>query len=191
MELVLENGAVPQGAPAAAPAPAEELPPGLTAALELTSPIDSAVAAQGDPFTARLAKPIVDGREREIAPAGAVVRGRLIWVSGPIAGPPVGPRTQPRSLPSAGFRAQRRAQRQCDLAFGRKHRDRRPRAPLSGDQQNQHVANLRQMKTRFASRGIPMDSALLHGGGTGSYLFPGNRKILEPGFRMEWETGVP
>jgi hypothetical protein len=58
------------------------LPAGLPVTIDLTGTIDTATAAAGDPFSGRLAKPIVDRSHKVLAPRGAAVHGRirrLIW----------------------------------------------------------------------------------------------------------------
>jgi hypothetical protein len=72
-----------QGAPAPAPgasvdrAPPPRIPGGLPVTIAVTGAIDSDVAAAGDPFTGRLAKPVLDKLKNVIAPAGAIVHGRV------------------------------------------------------------------------------------------------------------------
>jgi hypothetical protein len=76
------------GAPAPGPAPGGratppavwDAPAGLPVTIALNTRIDSAVAAAGDPFTGRLAAPVVDKFRRVIAPEGALVRGRVALV---------------------------------------------------------------------------------------------------------------
>jgi hypothetical protein len=57
-----------------------EVPPGLHCSLELREPLDSATAAAGDRFTARLAAPLRDGFGHEFAPRRAAVQGRILRV---------------------------------------------------------------------------------------------------------------
>jgi hypothetical protein len=52
----------------------------LPVTIALTTRIDSAVAAAGDPFTGRLATPVLDKLKNVIAPQGAFVRGRVARV---------------------------------------------------------------------------------------------------------------
>ena len=54
-----------------------KLPPNLRFKLELTVPIQTDTAA-GDPFTAKLATPILDEKQRLVARAGSLVKGRLL-----------------------------------------------------------------------------------------------------------------
>ncbi|HWC99673.1 MAG TPA: hypothetical protein VG456_23090 [Candidatus Sulfopaludibacter sp.] len=63
------------GVPAAPPV---SLPPGLKFTFELTTPISAATAAGGDPFSGRLVSPLRDSRGKLIAPAHALVEGRLL-----------------------------------------------------------------------------------------------------------------
>jgi hypothetical protein len=62
-----------------APAPLE-VPAGLPFTMELTAPIDPATAAAGDPFAGRLVRALRDVHGKVIAPAHAVVQGRLLRV---------------------------------------------------------------------------------------------------------------
>jgi hypothetical protein len=48
--------------------------------MELSEPIDPAVAAAGDAFTARLREALKDARGRTVAPRGSKVEGRLLRV---------------------------------------------------------------------------------------------------------------
>jgi len=64
----------------AAPPPSWDAPAGLPVTIALTTRIDSAVAAAGDPFTGRLATPVLDKLKNVIAPQGAFVRGRVARV---------------------------------------------------------------------------------------------------------------
>jgi len=82
-EYLAESAVNYQAAPAPAPeasvdrAPPPFIPGGLPVTIALTGAIDSDVAAAGDPFTGRLAKPVLDKLKNVIAPAGAVVHGRI------------------------------------------------------------------------------------------------------------------
>ena len=82
-EYLAESAVSYQGTPAPAPAasvdaaPAPRIPGGLPVTIALTGSIDSDVAAAGDAFTGRLTKPVVDKRKKMIAPAGAIVHGRI------------------------------------------------------------------------------------------------------------------
>ena len=54
------------------------LPIGVPVTLALTTPIDTATAAAGDPIAANVVKPVLrPGTREELIPAGAVVRGRI------------------------------------------------------------------------------------------------------------------
>jgi hypothetical protein len=55
------------------------LPPDLKFELAFIEPIDTAVAAGGDPIKAKLATPIRD-RSSIVVPAGSVVKGHIIQV---------------------------------------------------------------------------------------------------------------
>jgi hypothetical protein len=81
-EYLAESTVDYQGAPALAvatldAAPPPRIPGGLPVVIALTGSIDSAVAAAGDPFTGRLVKPVLDKLKNAIAPAGAIVHGRI------------------------------------------------------------------------------------------------------------------
>ncbi|MDR3698686.1 MAG: hypothetical protein P4L56_03565 [Candidatus Sulfopaludibacter sp.] len=66
---------------------APALPPGLPVQLALDTEIDTDRAAAGDPVSARLDKPLVDpANQRLLAPAGAVVRGRITHMEHHIEG---------------------------------------------------------------------------------------------------------
>ncbi len=85
------------GAPSDAPTAAArsggrgrmELPIGLPVTLALAEPIDTAVAAAGDPVSATVAKPVRRSGSAEILiPAGAVVHGRIRRVEHHLSGTP-------------------------------------------------------------------------------------------------------
>jgi hypothetical protein len=57
-----------------------ELPADLPFQLALTTPIDSATAAAGDPFRAELTRAIRDKRNGILVPKGAAVRGRIVRI---------------------------------------------------------------------------------------------------------------
>ena len=80
--VAYEGAPVTEGAATAAPiAPhPPEAPAGLPVSIALAGAIDSAVAAAGDPFTGRLARPVLDKSRNVIAPEGALVRGRIMQV---------------------------------------------------------------------------------------------------------------
>jgi hypothetical protein len=59
-----------------APVAVDRIPSWIRFKMELTTPIDSDTAAHGDPFTGRLAEPLLDGK-RVLAPRGARVEGRV------------------------------------------------------------------------------------------------------------------
>ena len=70
----------------AAAAPTAPLPAGLSISLELTSPIDTDIAAAGDIFTAKLRKPVRISKKLQL-PAGAKVKGRIIQMQHRVAEP--------------------------------------------------------------------------------------------------------
>jgi hypothetical protein len=56
------------------------LPPDLKFELAFTEPIDTAVAAGGDPIKARLVTPIRDESSTVLVPAGSVVKGHILEI---------------------------------------------------------------------------------------------------------------
>lgn len=62
------------------PAPSRELPNGLHLQCRITTPLDSDTAAAGDPIEAVLRAPIRNKEHEVIAPAGALLHGRLLHV---------------------------------------------------------------------------------------------------------------
>ncbi len=54
------------------------LPPGLPLKLAFTEPIDTAVAAAGDPIRAKLTAAIRGRSSEVLVPAGAIVSGRIV-----------------------------------------------------------------------------------------------------------------
>jgi hypothetical protein len=73
-------GLSPPGDNTPAPLPQLAIPWGQRFSLELTAAIDSATAAAGDPFRARLAASLTDGHGKTIAPRGSRVEGRILRV---------------------------------------------------------------------------------------------------------------
>ena len=67
----------PPAASGDAAPPAIDIPAGLPVAIALNGGISSDVAAAGDPFTGRLARPLADPLKHAIAPSGAMVHGRI------------------------------------------------------------------------------------------------------------------
>ena len=70
----------PGGARQARPAAGMELPAGLPVSVELLTAIRAGASAAGDRLEGRLAKPIVDARQRTLVPAGTPVEGRIVRV---------------------------------------------------------------------------------------------------------------
>jgi hypothetical protein len=65
-------------APRAGRSPRVELPIGLPVTLSLAEPIDTALAAAGDPISAKIVNPVrLPGSSEDLIPAGAIVRGRI------------------------------------------------------------------------------------------------------------------
>jgi hypothetical protein len=68
--------------------PALALPPGLTFRLALTHAIDTATAAAGDPFKAKLTTPIRQAHNGVLVPKGAAITGRIVQIKrsyGPVS----------------------------------------------------------------------------------------------------------
>ena len=78
-ESAVSFGTPPGPEPASIPATPRTLdvPGGLGVAIAIDGPIDSNVAAAGDPFTGRLVKPLRDKNNIVYAPEGAIVHGRI------------------------------------------------------------------------------------------------------------------
>ena len=102
--------AAPASNPAAAtpaPRPWGNVPEGTSVTVLLTSRIDSALSAAGDPFTGKLANSLLDDAGNTIVPKGALVRGRITRLGQrfliPTQGGPI-PGAQPR--PSTGIELQ-------------------------------------------------------------------------------------
>ena len=76
-----EEGADAAGSPNRPQAPALPVPPDLSFAFTLTTPIAVDTAAAGDTFRGKLTEPLRDSRHRVLAPKGAEVEGRLVEVA--------------------------------------------------------------------------------------------------------------
>jgi hypothetical protein len=74
------DGALHSGTSAEQKSAVEDIPPGLPFTLELRDALDTATAAAGDRFTARLASSIRNYQGHTFAPRGALVQGRLLRV---------------------------------------------------------------------------------------------------------------
>jgi hypothetical protein len=74
-------GATPAGSETKTSAPLLDLPAGLPVVIALTIGIDSATAAGGDRFAGKLARPVVDARNKILVPEGSAVAGRLTKVA--------------------------------------------------------------------------------------------------------------
>ena len=90
------------------------VPPDLRFTLELTTPIRTATAAAGDPFTARLAEPLLRFPATILAPKGTVVKGRLTRVEFNIPTKDVVLMLKPETLDIPGATVRLRATRYQD-----------------------------------------------------------------------------
>ena len=97
-----------------------EVPAGIWFALELTAPIDPATAAAGDPFTARLVHALRDGKGKLLAPAHALIHGRLLRVEN-LHGTPAGSvvAMRPQTVDSGGRTLVLRARRDWSKVPGK------------------------------------------------------------------------
>ena len=77
-ESTLTFGTLPEPKPEARVAAAAGLPPGIPFTVALAQDIDTAVAATGDPITARLTSTIRDQSSKILAPEGATIHGRIL-----------------------------------------------------------------------------------------------------------------
>jgi hypothetical protein len=162
---------------------AVDLPAGLPVQIELETSIDSETASGGDTFTGRISKPVLDARkQRTLLPEATRVSGRLLKVAQRMRPAEVGIVLKIETALVDGV------ERPIHLA-GRV-------MPQRG-----WLANL--LSTLSVSGGM--------GGGAGGGMsaptveyhpatiegeynpltFPGSRKIIEPGFKTEWETTEP
>ncbi len=141
------------------------VPPGLPFTIELTTPIDSASAAAGDPFTGKLSKPIEDGRV--IVPRGAIVRGRITRVGVRMQSPEVIIVLKPESLETGGNTFPFQATGKTTAAW------------------------IAQRKKSFASRGQPIGELYKYDSGIGGLRFSGRRETVKIGYKTKWVTGAP
>jgi hypothetical protein len=149
-----------------APPPSWDPPAGLPVSVALTASIDSAVAAAGDPFAGRLAAPVLDRIKRQIAPEGALVRGRVTRVFRRM-------HTDPRVEINLKIETVEIGGREVPAALTGK------RDPAVREQPS---AGLR-------SRGVPigeLPQGVLTGDAT--VQCPGARCVIREGFRTEWVT---
>jgi hypothetical protein len=73
------DGQEPAGQERTSPQTTALLPPGLTLTLALLSPVDTNIAAAGDPVSARLTNAVhAPNSDRILVPAGAIVHGRIL-----------------------------------------------------------------------------------------------------------------
>jgi hypothetical protein len=155
-----------------------ELPAGLPAIVELTSGIDSAMAAGGDRFSGRLAKPVVDERNRTLVPEGSAVAGRLIEVAVHMQPAEVAFVLHVKTVRIGG----------ADVPFhvaGRTH----PSGP--GEWLREILSSL-TIGVGGASSGPTIAAHPPAPEGELTVLrFSGPRKVLEPGFKTEWVTVKP
>jgi hypothetical protein len=173
-------GEAPAGAAKPAPAPQRDLPAGLPATIELTSGIDSATAAGGDRFTGRLAKPIMDERNRTLVPEGSAIEGRLIEVAVHMQPAEVAMVLHVETVRIGG----------ADVPFHVAGRN-RPSGP--GEWLREILASLTIGVGGASASSGPTVAAHPPApeGELNALRFAGTRKVLEPGFRTEWVTVKP
>jgi hypothetical protein len=150
----------------AAPPPSWDPPAGVPVSIALTASIDSAMAAAGDPFTGRLAAPVLDRIKRQIAPEGALVHGRVTRVFRRM-------HTDPRVEINLKIETVEIGGREVPAALTGK------RDPVVREQPS---AGLR-------SRGVPIgELPQAVAGGDATVQCPGARCVIREGFRTEWVT---
>lgn len=189
-DSTLSFGAAPDPQPAGDTPPAApqfDVPGGLPFTLELTTRIDSATAAAGDPFAGKLTTPIRDGR-KEFVPAGAIVRGRIAKVATVQRPGLVLIVLRPETIEIGGktFLFQ---------ATGK--------SAARSVQQEKSLASRGQSSTIVVRPGMTTTGALtvrpgqpigaVHScyRGISGLWSSGRRRVLEAGFKTEWVTGVP
>ena len=145
-----------------APSPPPSVPANLRFTIELTAPIPADTAAAGDPFTGRLVAPLRDGK-RTLAPAGALVEGRLLRVQS-FHVPPVEVilALKPEHLLIGGSKVPLAAVRDWTQAVLAARMHRKPGVkvlmPLPGEEQ------------------------------AGVFQFAGKHVVVKKGFRSDWRT---
>jgi hypothetical protein len=135
------------------------LPPDLRFTLELTQPIRADTAAAGDPFTARLAGPLISWSGKTmvtLAPKGTVVKGRLMRVEFRIPDDQLVLMLKPETLEIPGATARLRATRDFEG---------------SNTSHNEEIP-LRQPNE--------VDS--------GGFIFRGIHTVIPKGLRSDWHT---
>ncbi len=147
----------------AAPPKTLEIPTGLRLVLDLNAPIDTDQAAAGDPFTARVAEPLLDADKKLLAPAGSMVEGRILRVQS--YGDPqtdVVLVLQPESIEVKGVKS-----------------------PLSA------VRDWSTEMTASAVKGkqsIPVTLPLRGEERAAAFRFAGKNVVVKKGFRSQWRT---
>jgi hypothetical protein len=140
---------------------ARSLPDGLAFSLELTAAIATGTAAAGDPFAAKLAGPIRDGR-KVLAPAGTVVEGHLTRVQSFFRPLEVLIALRPEALWIGGAKVPVSATRDW--------------TPV--------VAESR----RKGQKSVEIFMPLAGEGNSGVFRFSGGQVVVPSGFRSEWKT---
>ena len=159
----------------AAPLSAWDAPAGLPVAIALTTRIDSAVAAAGDPFKGRLAAPVLDKLKHVIAPEGSLVRGRVTLAGRMLE--------QPSSTPMLPHPGHVEIHLKIEtIEIGGIETP----AHLTG---KRDPATLSQPHGSFGSRGLPIgEIPQRNAEGHATVQCPGKRCVIREGFRTEWVT---
>ena len=146
-----------------------ELPAGLPFTVELTTTIHGDQAAAGDRIEGRLAKPIRDARQQKtLVPAGALVEGRLMRVETRHARPELIVALRWETLEINGVKA-----------------------PFSA-KPNRRVEDLKTGgRGGLRQRGMEIELPLPSESRYGVYHFPGEKAVVNSGFRSEWVTAQP
>ena len=170
-ESTISYSAPPPSAASAAngdvPAPPPRAPGGLRFTMDLVEPIDTARAAAGDLFRARLVQPLRDRKSKVIARSGSMVEGRLLRVQSiHILPKQVLVVFAPRELqidgekvPFAGIRDWTRLWAEARGGF------RRPAVKVLMPDESEAPA--------------------------GVFTFPGEHAVIRKGFRSDWWTALP
>ena len=143
--------------------PAPPLPPGLSFALELLTPIDTDRMAAGDQFRARLVRPIRNEKSKALARAGSIVEGRLLRLQTYHLPPPeVLVVFAPRTLWINGEKVPLAANRDWSSAWKETRR--------------------KNKKPPRILMPAPTEGA------AGVFQFPGEHVVVPKGFRSDWRT---
>jgi len=162
-EIVFDETTSAEGAAPQSAFRRMSLPLGLPVTLALTAPIDTAIAAAGDPVEAKLVKPVRrSGSSQELVPAGAIVRGRIR-------------RVEHHLLPSPYFR--------IVLAFNRVDVNGAISPFVVRSEPDAQLAERLNANLGLRDTGIWY-------WGVGTFLFPTNKPeiVIPAGFESKWFT---